>query len=160
MRMPEPSGSQADCFATSEVRYIICKPLGRWGTCPSPSHREGLNMNKITVSELLTQHGFTWYQLYKRGAGSKSMCFDWNRGRHLPSSKSAARIARALGIPLPYVLDTLKTRNQWQNSPRVTWGTHVREVLKATSANVKITGRIESDEPTCPHCRRMLNRAA
>ena len=117
-------------------------------------------MDKITVSQLLTQHGLTWYGLYRRGGGSKSMCFDWNRGRHLPNSRSAARIARAIGLPLNYILDTLRTRNQWENSPRVTWGTDVRKALEATSANAEIKGRIESDEPTCPHCGRMLARAA
>jgi len=116
-------------------------------------------MNKITVSQLLANQGLSWYGLYRRGGGSKSMCFDWNRGRHLPNTKSAARIARALGLPLNYILDTLQTRNQWQNSPRVAWGTHVRESMQ-NDISPSTTGRIESDEPSCPHCGRMLARAA
>jgi hypothetical protein len=88
------------------------------------------------------------------------MCFDWKRGRHLPNTKSAARIARALGLPLNYILDSLQTRNRWQNSPREAWGTHVRKAMMEDSANNGIEGRIESGEPSCPHCGRMLAIAA
>jgi hypothetical protein len=58
-------------------------------------------MDKISVSALLAQYGLTWYGLYKRGQGSmsKSMAHDWIRGAHLPSRKSAVKIARALGLP-------------------------------------------------------------
>src|SRR4051794_7177046 len=104
-------------------------------------------MEKITFSELLTRHGLTWWGLFRRGAGSKSMCWAWATGKNLPSTKSAARIARAMGLPLGYVLDTIQTRNSWENSPRVTWGTHVRKALEA-----KIMDRIESDGPWCITC--------
>lgn len=116
-------------------------------------------MNKITVSELLSQHGLTWYGLYRRGGGSKSMCFDWVRGKHLPSTKSAARIARALGLPLPYVLDTLHTRNSWENSPRVPWGTHVREAMEG-STNAEIKDRLESVGTRCLTCHQRILKAA
>ena len=101
-------------------------------------------MEKINVSALLEQYGLNWYGLYKRGGGTKSMCRDWVTGKHLPSTKSAARIARALGLPTAYVLDLLRTRNSWENSPRVTWGTHVRKALEARM-NAEIADRIESD---------------
>jgi hypothetical protein len=113
-------------------------------------------MNKITTAELLAQHGLTWYGLYKRGAGSKSMCWDWATGKHRPSSKSAVRIARAIGLPPNYILDTLHTRNSWENSPRVAWGTHTREALEAASTNMEITDRIESNGPWCITCHQMI----
>jgi hypothetical protein len=116
-------------------------------------------MNKITVAQLLEQHGLTWWGLYKRGAGSKSMCHDWVRGKHLPCRRSAAKIARALGLPLGYVLDTIRTRDPWENSPRVTWGTHVRKALEA-STKAEIEDRLESDGPYCLTCHRRLNLAA
>jgi hypothetical protein len=112
-------------------------------------------MDKITVAQLLAQHGLTWYGLYQRGAGSKSMCRDWVTGKHLPSTRSAARIARAIGLPLPFVLDTIRTRNPWENGPRVAWGTHIRKALEA-----EITDRIEADGPYCVNCRRILDKAA
>jgi hypothetical protein len=107
-------------------------------------------MEQITVAQLLEQYGLTSYQLHKRGAGSKSMCNDWKLGRHLPSTKSVARIVRALGLPLPYVRAILKSRNQWENSPRVPWGTHVRQAMMEDIT----TGRIESGGPICPTCGR------
>jgi hypothetical protein len=116
-------------------------------------------MNKITVGELLAQYGMTWYQLHKRGGGTKSMCWAWTIGKHLPSTRSAARIARALGLPAAYVLDTLRTRNQWENSPRVTWGTHVREALEASTRTV-ITDLNDSGEPLCPSCHQRISKAA
>jgi len=117
-------------------------------------------MEKITLKELLEQQGMTWYGLYKRGGGSKSMCNDWFRGRHCPNRKSAAKIARAIGLPTKYVLDILKTRDQWDNSPRVAWGTHVREALELTSTNVDIAGRIESGGPWCITCHQRIPKAA
>lgn len=111
-------------------------------------------MENITVAELLAQHGLNWYQLYRRGAGSKSMCFDWARGKHLPCSKSAARIVRALGLPTHYIL-ILRTRNSWENSPRVTWGTHVREALEASTT----VDRLESEGPWCVTCHQKIPKA-
>jgi hypothetical protein len=116
-------------------------------------------MNKITVNELLTQYGLTWYGLHKRGAGSKSMCHDWVRGKHLPSTRSAAKIARAIGLPLNYILATLRTRNSWENSPRVPWGTHVREALEASS-RTEIKDRLESEGPWCITCHQKLENSA
>lgn len=116
-------------------------------------------MEKISVSQLLADQGLNWYGLYKRGAGSKSMCRDWSTGKHLPSTKSAARIARALGLPTVYVLDLLRTRNSWENSPRVTWGTHVRKELE-TRLNAEIMDRIESEGPCCPSCHQRITKAA
>lgn len=115
-------------------------------------------MNKLTVAELLGQHNLTWYGLFKRGAGSKSMCFDWARGKHLPCTKSAARIVRALGLPTHYIL-ILRTRNSWENSPRVTWGTHVRKALEATS-NAVLADRLESEGPWCVTCHQKIPKAA
>ena len=117
-------------------------------------------MNKITVAELLTQRSLNWYGLYKRGAGSKSMCWDWTTGKHRPRSKSAVRIARALGLPPNYILDTLLTRNSWENSPRVPWGTHVREALEASSTNTEIKDRLESEGPWCITCHQRISKAA
>jgi len=76
-------------------------------------------MNRITVKELLEEHGLTWWNLYKRsqGAFSKSMCHDWVRGAHLPSRRSAVKIAFALGLPAAHVLGLLKTREKYQNRP-------------------------------------------
>lgn len=116
-------------------------------------------MDKITVAQLLTQYGLTWYGLHRRGAGSKSMCRDWATGKHLPSTKSAARIARAIGLPLAFVLDTIQTRNPWENSPRVTWGTHVRKELEAR-LNAEITDRFEANGTWCLTCRQRMPKAA
>jgi hypothetical protein len=117
-------------------------------------------MNKITVAQLLAQYGLTWYGLYKRGAGSKSMCWDWATGKHRPSSKSAAKIARAIGLPTKYVLDSVRTRNSWENSPRVAWGTHVEEALEASSSSTEIKDRIESNGPWCITCHQRIPEAA
>jgi hypothetical protein len=117
-------------------------------------------MNKITVAELLKQYGLTWYGLYRRGGGSKSSCWDWTIGRHLPCTKSAARIARAMGLPTNYILDILHTRNSWENKPRVPWGTHTLEALQAASTRADITGRGEPDGPRCSLCHQRLTKAA
>ena len=116
-------------------------------------------MNKTTVAELLLQHGLTWYGLYRRGAGTKSMCWAWVTGKNLPCTKSAAKIARAIGLPLPYVLDTIRTRNSWENSPRVPWGTHTREAIEART-NADIRDRIESEGPYCIACRQRILKTA
>jgi hypothetical protein len=116
-------------------------------------------MNKITVAQLLEQHGLTWWGLYRRGVGSKSMCHDWVRGKHLPCSKSAIRIVRALGLPTHYAL-ALHTRNSWENSPRVAWGTHVREALEAAVTNIEIKDRLESEGPWCITCHQRVAKAA
>ena len=116
-------------------------------------------MDKITVAQLLAQHGLNWYGLYKRGGGTKSMCRDWVTGKHLPSTKSAVRIAHAMGLPIKYILDLLHTRNSWENSPRVTWGTRVRKALEA-STNAEIMDRIESEGPCCSTCHQRILKAA
>jgi hypothetical protein len=113
-------------------------------------------MEKISVSALLAQYGLTWHGLYRRGGGTKSMCWSWVVGKHLPSTKSAVRIARALGLPSNYVLDILHTRNSWENSPRVPWGFHVRQALESASTNADIKGWSESDGPWCITCRQRL----
>ena len=117
-------------------------------------------MDRISVSALLAQYDLNWYGLYKRGAGSKSMCRDWVTGKHLPSTRSAARIARALGLPTNYVLDTLRTRDPWENSPRVTWATHVRKALEAANTYAEIADRTESDGPWCMTCHQRITKAA
>src|SRR5664280_838661 len=86
---------------------------------------------------------------------SKSMCHDWFRGRHLPSNRSAARIARALGISP----ESLLTRDQWDNLPRTAWGTNARKALQESCTIADFKDRIESAGLTCPHCHRMLNAA-
>jgi hypothetical protein len=111
-------------------------------------------MNKITVAELLSQCGLTWYGLYKRGAGSKSMCRDWVIEKHLPSTRSAARIVRSLGLPDHYRL-ILRTRNSWENSPRVTWGTHVRRALEART-NAATADRLEAGGTWCVSCHQKI----
>ena len=116
-------------------------------------------MNKISVAQLLEQHGLTWYGLYRRGGGTKSMCWAWAVGKHLPSTKSAARIIRSLGLPTHYLL-TLRTRNSWENSPRAAWGTHTGEAMQAASTTAEITDLIESEGPCCPSCHQKIPKAA
>ena len=117
-------------------------------------------MKEITVSELLAQYGLSWCALYKRGAGTKSMCHDWARGKHLPSVRSTVRIARAIGLPSAYVLGILRTRNQWENSPRMEWGANVRKALQDSSTFPLNTDRIEPDGPGCPSCGQRVPKAA
>jgi hypothetical protein len=71
---------------------------------------------KITVSELLRQRGWSWWRLYSRSQGSisKSMAFDWARGAHQPNRQSAFKIARVLGVSA----DTIKTRERQDNRPK------------------------------------------
>src|SRR5665213_795798 len=113
-------------------------------------------MDKLTVSQLLAQRGISWYRLHQLTGMSKSMCHDWFRGRHLPSNRSAARIARALGIST----ESLLTRDQWDNLPRTPWGTNARKALQESRTIADFKDRIESDVPVCPHCGLQLNKAA
>jgi transcriptional regulator with XRE-family HTH domain len=113
-------------------------------------------MNKITVSQLLNQRGMTWYGLHRLTGMSKSMCHDWFRGRHLPSNRSAARIARALGISP----DSLLTRDQWDNLPRTPWATNTRKALQEAGTLTDFKDRIDPAGLVCPHCHQILGKVA
>ena len=113
-------------------------------------------MDKLTVKELLAQRGMTWYALHQKTGMSKSMCHDWFRGRHLPSNRSAARIARALGIST----ESLLTRDQWDNFPRTPWGTNARKALQESRTIADFKDRIESHVPWCMTCHRPMDKAA
>ncbi len=121
-----------------------------------------MSTSKVSVRELLAQHGLSWWALYRRSQGtiSKSMAFDWWRHRHLPSKKSAALIARALGLPADYVLEILQTRNPWDNSPRAAWGTRVCKSLQEASTTAPYRDRIEAGDTYCLTCHQMIRKAA
>src|ERR1035437_1466597 len=112
-------------------------------------------MSKLTVRQLLAQRGMTWYALHQKTGMSKSMCHDWFRGRHLPSNRSAARIARALGIST----ESLLTRDQWDNLPRTPWGTNARKALQESRTIADFKDRIESHVPWCMTCHQKILKA-
>lgn len=146
------------CGTKPRLRWHSSVPAaGEWvgGETAALPLTRGLYM-KLTMADFLSLHGLSWYTLYKRGVAAKSTCHSWIIGTQLPCDKSATKIARVLGLPLAEVRRTLKTRNPWENSPRVKWGTHVR----ARSSSTDIQGRLESAEPVCLTCGSPLLKSA
>jgi transcriptional regulator with XRE-family HTH domain len=110
-------------------------------------------------SEFMDRYQISQYRLHKLSGFSKSQISEWQRGIHLPSLKSARRLAIALKLSIHTVKDQLVLRENCQNDIDES-GAFVPRRKKNRPSTVQTNDPARTAEVYCLLCRQRMDSTA